>query len=68
MAKTTKPIYRGHSSDWRTNRWSVICPACEKSFDPMTTMLRFQSLTCENKKCLKEMVADYNDEIVWLKE
>lgn len=64
--KSTKPMYRGPSSDHRTNRWSVTCPACGHVFDPPTTMKRYQSVACPAGKCGKEVWADFNDQIVIL--
>jgi hypothetical protein len=67
MAKAeTTPEYLGASSDKRTNRWSVTCPACTKSFEPPTTMLQFQELVCRNSKCSQAMVVDYNNRVVSL--
>lgn len=63
---TTKPQYLGPSSDLRTNRWRITCPACAKTFDPQTTMFRQQSLQCPHRRCGKQMIADYERELVTL--
>lgn len=66
MSNTTAPIYLGHSSDLRTNRWRITCPACGKTFEPQTTMFAQQSLQCPAARCGKHMRADYNIGTVWL--
>lgn len=66
MKDSTKPQYLGHSSDLRTNRWRVICPACSKTFEPATTMFAQQALQCPQGRCSKHMIADYNNDKVWL--
>jgi rRNA maturation endonuclease Nob1 len=63
---TTKPQILGLSSDLRTNRWRIICPACGKAFEPQTTMFNHQSLQCPSGRCGKQMVADYDCEVVFL--
>lgn len=68
MSNTTVPIYLGLSSDYRTNRWSITCPACKKPFEPATTMFFQQSLQCPAARCGKFMRADYHAETVWLTE
>lgn len=60
--KSTEPKRIGPSSDWRTSRWRITCPACGHQFVPLTTMLGFQSLTCPGRKCGKELGANYNAE------
>ncbi len=57
---TTTPRVLGSSYDYRTNRWQVKCPKCEHSWEPQTTMMGTQGLTCP--KCSTELVARYNDE------
>ncbi len=57
----TVPRAIGLSSDRRTNKWRVTCPNCGKEFVPPTTMLRWQELQCENRKCLAELRADYTE-------
>ena len=49
--------YAGRSHDWRTNVWNVIC-SCGKTFQPPTTMLRYQTVQCP--KCGKEARFDWN--------
>lgn len=66
MSEITVPVALGLSSDLRTNRWRVTCPACKKTFEPSTTMFRQQSLQCPHGRCGKHMVADYNEDKVWL--
>jgi rRNA maturation endonuclease Nob1 len=63
---TTKPQILGLSSDLRTNRWRITCPACGKTFEPQTTMFNQQSLQCPSGRCGKQMVADYGREVVFL--
>jgi hypothetical protein len=60
--QSTTPRRLGWSHDYRTNRWSVECPACGKTFEPQTTMLAHQHLTCPARKCGVELSADYNAE------
>jgi phage terminase large subunit GpA-like protein len=64
--KTTVPIYAGRSSDYRTNRWRVVCPNCGREFNPQTTLMSKQGLTCPFPKCAAEMHADYNNGVVKL--
>lgn len=64
--KSTVPIYAGRSSDYRTNRWRIVCPSCGREFNPRTTMLSKQELTCPFPKCGAEMLADYNKDVVKL--
>lgn len=52
----------GLSSDQRTNRWRVTCPACGNVFEPQTTMSRYQGMICPKAKCGREMRVDYNAE------
>jgi len=61
-SKTTTPRLLGPSSDHRTQRWEVECPACGKLFVPMTTRLATQELDCPKAKCGAGMLARYNDE------
>lgn len=60
----TVPQYLGLSSDGRTNRWRVTCPACGYPEEPPTTLRACQALTCP--ACQAESVADYNVPIVRL--
>ena len=62
-AEKARLTWRGNSYDGRTNRWSVECPHCKKTFLPPTTRLGKQLLTCPAGKCRKEMLADYNGEL-----
>ena len=62
--KSTIPYFKGISSDMRTGRWGITCPKCRCIFEPKTTMLSTQELTCPNRKCGAEMIARYNDETV----
>lgn len=64
--KNTTPIYNGPSSDGRTNKWKIQCPKCSYIFEPRTTRFSVQRLTCA--RCLSEMWADYNKEVVTLLE
>lgn len=64
QAKSTKPVLLGRSIDGRTNRWRVTCPSCQKSFVPVTTMFKSQSLDCPHRGCGGRMVAHYDDDIV----
>lgn len=52
----------GLSSDHRTNRWRITCPACEKQFEPSTTMFSSHNITCP--KCSTLLLVDYNNDIV----
>lgn len=38
----------------------VTCPACGFQFEPQTTMLAVQHLTCPARKCGVDLVANYN--------
>lgn len=62
--RRTVPLLLGRSSDGRTNRWGVTCPACQRNFEPQTTMFKTQSLECRNARCCARMVAHYNDDFV----
>jgi DNA-directed RNA polymerase subunit RPC12/RpoP len=64
----TTPKYLGLSSDLRTNRWCIACPACGKTFEPQTTMFRQQGLQCPHARCGKQMIADYENDVVTLRE
>ena len=59
-AVTTTPKAIALSSDGRTNRWRIVCPACSHVFEPITTMGRYQGLNCPKQACNAGMVADYN--------
>lgn len=61
VSKSTAIRWVGSSRDQRTNRWSVTCPACERVFEPETTMRSTQIVQCPAPKCKAEMVARYND-------
>ena len=63
---TTVPKYLGASSDLRTGRWEVTCPKCGTVFKPNTTKFARQHLECPRMKCMAEMIADYNNDIVTL--
>lgn len=52
----------GASSDGRTNRWQVTCPACGNQFSPQTTRMSTQELDCPKNKCGASMAAYYNEE------
>jgi DNA-directed RNA polymerase subunit RPC12/RpoP len=52
----------GPSSDHRTNRWRITCPACEKQFEPTTTMFSTHNVECP--KCSTRLLVDYNNDIV----
>ena len=54
-----KKRYIGHSRDYRTGRWKIICE-CGKEIFPETTMLRYQEVVCP--KCGKQETIDYNEE------
>lgn len=54
-----KISYVGLSSDWRTNKWRVVCKKCGKSYEPNTTMYATQNLECP--KCGIRELVDYND-------
>ena len=56
----------GPSSDRRTTRWRITCPACGKRFEPRTTLMRFQDMGCP--KCDATLIADYNSETLELVE
>ncbi|AXH59616.1 hypothetical protein PLA107_030805 (plasmid) [Pseudomonas amygdali pv. lachrymans str. M301315] len=58
--------YLGPSSDYRTNRWRIECPACGHTFEPATTMLTAQHLMCPRAKCSVDLAIDYNAEKVIL--
>lgn len=62
MTAPTTPRVRGFSSDNRTQRWDVVCPACGKAFTPVTTMLSTQTFECPARRCGVSLLARYNDE------
>lgn len=66
VKKTTVPIFAGRSSDHHTNRWRIVCPNCGKEFNPQTTFMSKQELTCPFPRCGAEMLADYNKDVVKL--
>lgn len=49
----------GLSADGRTNRWTASCLKCKKVFNPPTTMLSSQQISCP--KCGEEEVIYYNE-------
>lgn len=55
----------GISHDGRAAIWQVDCD-CGKSFQPVDTMLRWQSFACP--KCGKAYSADWNEPRVWEQE
>lgn len=55
----TVPEVIGTSSDGRTNKWRITCPACGCEFTPQSTMLRWQHMVCPRIKCSAELHADY---------
>lgn len=63
---STVPVCIGRSSDGRTNRWRIICPACGAQFVPVTTMFAVQGLECSKPRCQARMTAYYNEDRVEL--
>lgn len=49
----------GVSRDLRTNKWNITCISCSKSWEPPTTMLAKDVITCP--KCGMEEVVNYNN-------
>lgn len=62
MTTPTTPRVLGFSSDNRTQKWRVVCPACGHEFTPPTTMLSTQTFDCARKRCGARLLARYNDE------
>jgi phage terminase large subunit GpA-like protein len=60
----SKLKYLGESRDGRTNRWRIECPKCGNQFEPQTTRLAWQNLTCPGRKCNAEIYVNYNEESV----
>lgn len=58
--------YLGPSSDYRTSRWEVTCPACERTFKPPTTMFGSEVRSCE--KCGVDLLINYNSKNVSVRE
>jgi phage terminase large subunit GpA-like protein len=62
LSQTTHPTVLGLSSDYRTQRWRVVCPKCGHTFSPRTTMLSTQLIDCPKAKCGTVLFANYNAE------
>lgn len=65
MAEKFETTCLGSSYDLRTNKWRVKCKKCNNSFEPPTTMLRYQTITCESrrKSCGQSEIIDWNTEL-----
>jgi transposase-like protein len=61
-SKNPNLIHLGLSRDQRTNVWHVVCPHCNYTNKPQTTMRSSQVFDCD--KCLTTIYVNYNDEIV----
>lgn len=48
----------GESEDYRTNKWRFKCKNCNKTFEPPTTILAIQAVTCP--KCDNTETINYN--------
>ena len=62
MSNVTHPVVIGLSRDQRTQRWRVVCPKCGHLFEPRTTMLSWQDISCPKPGCEARLMADYNAE------
>lgn len=59
MSKHFNIKYKGLSRDCRTNRWSLTCKSCNKTFEPETTIFSKQDISCP--KCGTSETINYND-------
>ena len=58
--------YSGRSSDYRTNRWKIICPVCGTINEPKTTVFNFQTIDCKKKTCNAAFTVNYNEKTIFL--
>jgi len=62
MANDQQPHIRwcGNSRDGRTNLWEITCPRCDTKWQPPTTRLAEQWVSCPKKKCGYTAIVNYN--------
>ncbi len=50
----------GKSYDNRTNKWEFTCKICGKVFNPPTTIMAVQTISCPASKCNNYEIINYN--------